>query len=150
MKPASPVKPPEELSVADQLRQLLGRVQSVSLLDMRAETPIGELRYLADLSVRLNAHGDEWTLLVEGKPSGEPRVVRGAAWQLKRALEALPGRNYGLVAAPFLSEASQAILQEAGLGWLDQAGNCHLAFGSVYIDVQRASRNPFATRRSSR
>ncbi len=150
MKPASPVKLPNELSVADQLRQLLSRVQSVSILEIRTETPIGEPRLLVDLSVRLNAYDDEWTLLVEGKPSGEPRVVRGAAWQLQRALKSLPGRNCGLVAAPFLSEASQAILREAGLGWLDQAGNCHLAFGGVYIDVQRALRNPFATKRSSR
>ena len=131
--------------VVERLRAILNGVSLISNVRGEGLLPGGGR---ADIEVELDVHGQPWKLLIEEKSSGEPRTVREGAWQLRKALEGMPSNTYGLLAAPFLSTSSQEILREAGFGWLDLAGNCRLAFGSVHIEIAKTARNPFSTKRS--
>ena len=92
-----------------------------------------------------------WVLAVEGKRLGQPREVRAGVLKLKHFLEHLPKSTpcYGLLAAPFISEVSARICEEAGLGYADLAGNARLSFDQVFIET-RAAENPFRERRELR
>ncbi|MEW6455333.1 MAG: type IV toxin-antitoxin system AbiEi family antitoxin [Acidobacteriota bacterium] len=86
--------------------------------------------------------------IVEVKSQGEPRLVRMAIAQLKDCLKSFKD-SYGILVAPYLSNASIQICKEAGIGCLDLAGNAFLSFKSVFID--RSGRpNPFAVTRLSK
>ncbi len=90
---------------------------------------------IADLVVRLRILGQERTLVVEAKATGQPKQAREAVDQLNRLLRAEASRNaYPVFAAPFISDASSAICRESGVGFFDLAGNCWLSLGNVYIE----------------
>ena len=72
-------------------------------------------------------------MVVEVKGVGEPRIVRGAIQQLQTYLFDLP-RAYGVVAAPYIGDRAGEICKEAGIGFVDLAGNCRLVFGRVFIE----------------
>ena len=108
------------------------------------------------LAAKVQSGGQKWRLVVEVKGSGEPRLVRSAVQWLTSTIA---GRSnaYGIVAAPYISRDSGGICREAGVGYLDLAGNCRLAFGQVFIERQgaapmasdrRALRDVFAARSS--
>lgn len=99
----------------------------------------------ADLSVKLKAKDQAWDLLIEAKASGQPRNLRQAASQLRSYLANRPG-TYGVLVVPFISADGARVCEEAGLGYLDLAGNCRLAFGTVFVEKQGRP-NPFAARR---
>jgi len=62
----------------------------------------------------------------------------------------MPGRRkYAIVLAPFVSERSADVCREAGVGFLDLAGNCSMSFDRVFIET-RAAENPFRMRRELR
>jgi hypothetical protein len=86
--------------------------------------------------------GQTWTLICELKEMAQPRQVRSAVYQLKRAIE---GRHnvYPVLVAPRLSEESQQICATEGVGYVDLIGNWRLAFGGIFIE-----RNVDQTRRA--
>jgi len=131
--------------VVDRLQAILTGIAPISNVREEAHHSDGGR---ADIEVDLDVHGQPWKLLIEAKSSGEPRTVREATWQLRKAIEAMPANTYGLLAAPFLSASSQEILREAGFGWLDLTGNCRLAFDSIHIEIAKTARNPFSTKRT--
>jgi len=98
--------------------------------------------------VYLNVQGQELRLLISSQVSGQPRLARQAVYELKSALTDVPN-GYGVFSAPYVSPQAAAICQAAGIGYVDQAGNCHLAFGSVYIHKEGLP-NPFSTKRDLR
>lgn len=107
-----------------------------------------------DFSVDLEADGDHWVLICEVKGDGQPRNVRGAALALRDYVQRFASANagaraYPVLIAPFISTTSAAICNEIGVGFLDLAGNCRLAFGRVYIE-KSAAENPFRRRRVQR
>jgi hypothetical protein len=51
--------------------------------------------------------------------------------------------------APFFSPESARLCEEAGVGYVDLAGNARLAFGSIYIET-RSAENPFREQRVDR
>ncbi len=86
--------------------------------------------------------------IVEVKSQGEPRLVRMAIAQLKEYLKVFKD-YYGIIVAPYLSDASRQICKEAGIGCVDLAGNAFLSFKNIFID--RSGRpNPFAVVRLSK
>lgn len=101
-----------------------------------------------DLGLDVMIGRERWQILVETKSSGEPRVIRGAIQQLQTYLSGSP-KKYGLVAAPYIGPQSEEICKEAGVGYLDLAGNCRLAFGQVFIE-RRGFPNPKVERRPLR
>jgi hypothetical protein len=72
------------------------------------------------------------TLLIEYKPSGQPRLAREAALQIKDWLEKGKG-DYGVFTAPFISSRAAEICKEAGIGYLDLSGNCFISFETIYV-----------------
>jgi len=92
-----------------------------------------------------------WTLVLEGKRSGQPRIIRNAVLQLESYLSHLPQdkRCYGVLLVPFISEKSARICTEAGMGYADLAGNAHLSFDQVFIEI-RTAQNPFREKRELR
>ncbi len=75
-------------------------------------------------------------------------MARQAVYELKAAISDVPN-GYGVFSAPFVSPQSASICQEAGIGYFDQAGNCHLSFGSIYIHKEGIP-NPFSAKRDLR
>jgi hypothetical protein len=143
----------ETLALA-KLRELLKPVPFVSLGVQSNEPAYSAGNWRPDFSIDLQADGDTWAMICEVKADGQPRYVRGAALQLRDYVQRLASANthmraYPVVVAPFISPASAEICKEAGVGFADLAGNCHLAFGRVYIEKSTAE-NPFRKRRVQR
>lgn len=98
-----------------------------------------------DFTVSLKLDSSDVTILVEAKNSGQPRLARDAVNQLLRFRSERPDA-YPVFLAPYISPASGNICKEAGAGYIDLAGNCYLAFGSVFIS-REGRKNPYATSR---
>jgi hypothetical protein len=75
----------------------------------------------------------KYTLLVEIKSNGQPRMIRDAVARLAMG-KGKYANPYGVILAAYISEESAAICKNAGVGYLDLKGNCYLAFDSVYIE----------------
>lgn len=125
-----------------------------ALRDCLAEVPfLRDIRRLEgwadrlqpDLVMEVNSPTGKQRLVVEVKSTGQPRLAREAINQLLRYLQSEP-RGYGVLAAPYISAESAEICRQEGIGYLDLAGNCHLAFGQVFIRKE-CRPNPFAERR---
>lgn len=90
-------------------------------------------------------------------PSGRRRrlcvAVRSAAApsRLPHALQELAASRgarsggYPVLASTFLSPRARELCREAGVGYLDLAGNCHLRVADLYLE-RSVSRNPFPHR----
>lgn len=66
------------------------------------------------------------------KSSGQPRITREACLRLVEELRA-SASAYPVLIAPFISPAAAAICDRYNTGYLDFAGNCRLAFDTVFI-----------------
>jgi hypothetical protein len=86
--------------------------------------------------------------ILEAKSQGEPRLIRIAINQLKDYLKNAKD-TYGILAAPYLSDASRQICKEAGVGCIDLAGNALIAVGNIFIDIGGVP-NPFPSSRISK
>jgi hypothetical protein len=100
----------------------------------------------ADLLAYLRLPTGKRRLIAEVKNSGEPRRARDAINQLYRYREYYPDA-YPIFIAPYISPRSAALCEEEGVGYLDLAGNCRLAFDQVYIK-QEGHPNPYSEKRS--
>ncbi len=131
------------------LRSVLARVPR---LKVKSWNPISKVfgaqpDWLAEVRV-----GDRnWVLVVESRRLGQPREVRTGLLQLKHFLEQLPkdAPCYGVLVAPFISEESARLCEEAGIGYADLAGNARLSFDQVFVET-RSAENPFRERREAR
>lgn len=134
---------PAELEVKQRLDAILAEVpfarirRWVRRADARGARP--------DLVLDLMAGGESWRLVIQVKGSGEPRILRGAIQQLQAFLGTRP-RQYAILAAPYLGSTAQVVCREAGVGYLDLAGNCRLVFDRVFIE-RRGFPNPRIERR---
>ena len=130
------------------LKELCSSVPFLSLRAWRQEkTSSG---YRPDIVLAMNVGDRHWEWLVECRLNGQPRELRSVIPLMKSVLaEPGQGNRYALFAAPFLSEESRRLCAEAGLGYVDLAGNVHVSFEQVYIDV-KAQDNPFKEKRSLR
>lgn len=78
-------------------------------------------------------------LLVECKSVGEPRYLAQAITRLTLATRRL-SKAYPVVAAPYIGPEGQRLCREAGVGYLDFAGNAFLRFDGVLVDRRSAER----------
>jgi hypothetical protein len=85
-----------------------------------------------DLLIRFRMGQETKTLICEARSRGEPRYLREAITRLRELRPHLPGA-YPVVAAPFVTEESAALLRRNGCGYVDLSGNCYLAFDTVLI-----------------
>ncbi len=134
------------------LKDLFAQIPFLSLESFQSdERLLPDRPYRPDWLAEVRAGDRCWTLVVEGKRSGQPRMVRGGVLQLESYLRHLPQDKpcYGVFLAPFISAESARICTEAGMGYADLAGNAHLSFDQVFIDI-RTAKNPFREKRELR
>lgn len=112
----------------DRVREILGNIPVVNMLRGNGDLQIkaGEQTYCIQL-----------LKLAEGYPGHIQKIISG----LEQAANC-----YRLILVPFISGKTAELCKEAGLGFCDEAGNCHIAFGPVYISVT-GKKNPNAQSR---
>lgn len=131
------------------LRNVLGRVPCV---EVKSWNPINKVfSDQPDWLVEVRTGDRDRVVVVEGRRLGHPREIRSGVLQLKQFMEQLPGDTpcYGVVMAPFISEESARLCEEAGIGYADLAGNARLSFDQIFIETHSAE-NPFRERREVR
>lgn len=135
-----------EEQIASGLRSILKEVPSLRVrstkFDVRTST--GQL----DLAIDVTCDKSPWRLIVEVKSSGEPRIARGAIQQLLTIASKQEGK-YGLFGAPYVGPETQRLCKELGVGFVDLAGNCRIAFDKTFIE-RRGLPNPKIERRPLR
>ncbi|MBP7936805.1 MAG: hypothetical protein KA354_19355 [Phycisphaerae bacterium] len=114
----------------EKLREYLADVPFCSLDEGAPESDVAETG--ADWIGRLRIGDNSELLLIETKPSGQPRLAREAVNQLLRYHGRFP-KACLVFAAPYISAAAGKIATDEGIGYLDLAGNCRLCFDHVYI-----------------
>lgn len=107
--------------------------------DVPEITPIDGKR--PDLLVKVRAADGDQLLVVEVKRSGQPKPAREGVNQILRHLENYPDA-YGILIAPYIAPRAASICTQAGIGYVDFAGNCSIAFRQIYIRVDGRP-NPF-------
>lgn len=102
-----------------------------------------------DYRIRIQGQTFTQTIFLEIKTLGTPNSIRQAVNSLSRRLQNDP-LMYGVIVAPYISARSDAIIKEAGIGYVDLSGNCSIAFQQVYIRRENMeNRYPFKTSLSS-
>jgi hypothetical protein len=105
------------------------------------------------LSVRPAAGGAAVPVLLEAKQRVTPREVPGIAENARRLFP----KATVVLCSPVISPRVAEMCREAGIGYLDSAGNCHIAEPAFFVHVEgrkverpaRSTADPFA-RKSSR
>ncbi len=120
-----------EEQTAQALQAALREVPFVSNIEIEQASDNAAGR--PDFVMRVETPSGTQTLLIEVKSSGQPRQARQAVAQLLRYLNNLPDA-YGIFVAPYVSERAAAVCKEAGIGYLDLGGNCHLVFDHIFIE----------------
>jgi hypothetical protein len=114
------------------LRELLPR------FDVHEEQAGARARWDLTIAVR-SGRSTLRRLLVEFKSVGEPRYLAQAITRLGLVTRSVP-RSYAVVAAPYIAPEGRRLCREAGVGYLDFAGNALLSFDGVYVERQSAER----------
>lgn len=127
------------------LRQCLGKIPFVQIDDIQKEA--GSV-VCSDFRVTLTVSGIKQILVLEVRKSGQPREARAAINSLLRCLSANTGA-YGIFIAPFITPRTAEICRQEGVGYIDFAGNCLLAFPGIFIE-QSGNPNPMLEKRDLR
>jgi hypothetical protein len=85
-----------------------------------------------NFKIGLQIQNHPYSILLEYKASGQPRIARQAAHELKDQLAKGLG-EYGVFSAPYISPQAAAVCKEFGIGYLDLTGNCLLSFETIFI-----------------
>jgi hypothetical protein len=133
----------KEVDVIERIPEALARaLQNVPLarIDDVSRDATTDDGARADLVIRVRALGLQRTLVFDVKASGQPKPARDSITQLARiARGSVWGEVYPVFAAPYVSEAAATLLRNSGIGYLDLAGNCRLAFPDAYLEKTCAS-----------
>ena len=126
-----------EAEARARLSALLARIPFANIRSSDATMELGPRgHYSPDFVLNVGIGPDQWRLVCEAKSQAQPRQARLAALELKDYLAAQSGANvYPVFVAPYISPASAQICRQAGVGHVDFTGNCHLAFGTVFIEL---------------
>ena len=133
-------KEPIEQTAITALQECLERIPFLQV--DRIESPG------ADIQVQMRVQGQSRLFLAQVKNNGQPRIARLAVYELK---DRLGGKTnaYGIFIAPYISPDAGKICEDAGIGYLDLAGNCLLSFETIYIR-QTGAPNPKVQKRDLR
>ncbi len=137
------IKPIEQAAITA-LQECL---EKIPFLQMgRIENPNTNLG--SEIRIEIRAQGQPRLLLAQVKNNGQPRLARLAVYELKDRL-AGKADAYGIFIAPYISPNAAKICEDAGIGYLDLAGNCLLSFETIYIR-QTGAANPKVQKRDLR
>lgn len=117
-----------EIAAFQALRECLEEIPFLQVMNVHADDNASGPDFRMDVRVQ----NRPLTILAEYETSGQPRLARQAAFQIKDSLAKGRG-DYGVFTAPYISPEAAAICKEAGIGYLDLAGNCLLSFETVYV-----------------
>jgi len=128
------MRPPPKKEALKRVAALLGkavngRPAKPSFLKRGAE---------ADAKIRVG----ERTFLVQWRSSGDAAAIGSALRQLRPCQERISKDVLVILAMPYMGEAGQRACEEAGISWLDLAGNAHLDSPGLRIHI-RGHPNPF-------
>jgi hypothetical protein len=127
-----------EIRAAEVIGALLRRVSVINVEKIELTEPGSSFDILSEL--RLD--GERRFLACEVKPVGQPRHVRAALLQLRKAAGELDPPAMPVFIAPYLSPEAQALCREFEVGYLDFVGNAWMEFDSVFIERQVDTKPP--------
>lgn len=125
-----------EYDAEQRLRAILAIVPELEIARIEHGV-LEELRSEIDIVVYLSYRNEHHRLFCEVKSNGQPRIVRGAAYQLLHLAKSdrLDTDDVTpVIVAPYLSPAARDVCRDMGICYLDFEGNCWLQFGTVFID----------------
>lgn len=142
--------PATDIQVAwtERLADLLQRAPLIS--DLHLQTAPDGIAANHDGEALFKVAGEPHRLIVECKSSGQPRYIRDAMVRMGQEIFRSHELTRGLVVAPYISPASRELLQQSNIGWLDLAGNVRIVFPRFHLEISKADRDPFATKREQR
>ncbi len=112
-------------------KALPGLLENLGVKRMVRQAALGERRI--DLLVDVEAGAAGKRLAIEVRGIGEPRFAREAIFQLLTIAKGSPA-VYPVFAAPYITESTRQLCKEAGVGYIDLAGNVYLRFDGVLVD----------------
>jgi hypothetical protein len=138
--------PPTQPEVLDQglrmLKDLFSEIAGIENTEVRKESRGGKG---PDAVLDLSGRSFRGALLIGARSSGEPRHAREAVNSLLVLLKHW-SHAHPLFVAPYISDAAAAICKENGVGFIDLAGNCCIAFDTIYVRTEGRA-NPFKRKR---
>ena len=134
--------------VVKALLSCLAEVRSLTVRRTRKQKALAGPDSGLDMILEVRSAQGRTFLVGQYKSVGQPRMARQAGNALLRATAALPDA-YGVFMAPYVSPGAAEVCSELGIGHVDLAGNCRIAFGQVYIS-REGRPNPFAKKRDLR
>jgi hypothetical protein len=145
LKMALTLKTSELIRTAMQsLTEVLREVPILSQSSLLPERLSRESRADFTVSIRLTAPAKR-RLVCEVKSSGQPRIAREACLS-RREFVRQEQSAYPIFIAPYISPAAAEVCEKYNAGYLDFAGNCRLAFDSVFIQKEQFPNPTAATR----
>lgn len=126
--------------VSERISEMLKSIPSVGAIRVQSNS---NGYGAADLVITAKVASRAWQLAVEVSRSGQPRIVRNsiALWEQWCRRNNVK-KTYFVFASPFISTKSQEICKDAGVGFVDLAGNCRLAFDNIFIERVGLSAEP--------
>mgnify|MGYP001591748590 CR=1 FL=1 len=121
------------------LKAVLSEIPFVVLKEVKTNVKSNNRKI--DIVLNILVLGKPAKFIVEIKSLGEPRFMRMAAEQIKSSIRDFKD-SYGIIVAPYLSDASRQICKESGVGCVDLAGNAFISFKNIFIDKSGIP-NPF-------
>jgi len=132
-----------ELEARDAIYQCFQEIPFLN--ETRISLLPGQEEVISGLQIDLKFTNQDRNIIADVKNNGEPRNARQASYRLNRYLEEFQS-DYGVFIAPYISPRAAAICQEAGIGHIDLAGNCHISFEQIYIHMEGYP-NPYTRKR---
>ncbi len=131
------IKETELIKAADaRLRAALAKVPFIELGATRFEqTQDQPTLFRPDMLIQISTPDGPEALVVEVKTIITPKAAREVTRELATMASMMPAW-YGVLVAPYISERSAEICRDAGVGYMDLAGNLGLFFDRVYLQVQ--------------
>jgi hypothetical protein len=84
------------------------------------------------------------SIYMETSASGQPRFARILIEKVNLLTE--DAKTYWMFVAPYLSGKTGEMLRNAGIGFLDLAGNCFISFAGLHIQKE-GKKNPYGNKR---
>lgn len=121
-----------EAEAAEAIGALLRTIPFIRMAKVELTPPSSNFDILAEFSL----DGNRRRLACEVKSVGQPRHVRAALLQLRKAAEKFDPPAMPIFIAPYLSQEARALCREFDVGYLDLVGNVRITFDNVFIERQ--------------
>ena len=132
-----------QVKAKDALLECLQDIPFLEVNEVNLDPNLGDVR--PDIRIALQLREEIRFIIAEVKNNGEPRYARQAVNQILRYRRESQ-RYYGISIAPYISPRAAMICRAEDIGYLDLAGNCHIALDSIYIHKE-GEPNPFTRKR---